>query len=128
MENMMQRATATVAAADSVTLATCREGYFPRALEVAEFRANDLNTVWMTVRTDAASAITFRCGVRAGVCLRQGRNSVTLMGRLVSVDAADVELSGVKVRKGFCAVKFTSEKASMWIDRQTAHCNLAANE
>lgn len=128
MDDIMQRAAATVAAADSVTLTACREGYFPRVLEVAEFRAEDLSTVWMAVRADAASVVTFRQGVRAGVCLRRGKDSVTLTGHLKCVEGADAGVRGVAAGKGLCAVRFTSERASVWIDRRPAHYNLVSHE
>lgn len=129
MDDMMQRAAATVAAADSVTLTACREGYFPREVEVVGLQADDLGTVWMTVRADAAAAVTFRRGVRAGLCMRRGRDSVTLSGHMRSVDDADVIASGgIAAGRGLCAVRFTSENASVWIDGQPAHYDFEDHE
>lgn len=129
MDEMMQRAAAVAVDPDSVTLTACREGYYPRALEVACIKAGDLDEIWMKVRADAVAARRLRRGVLAGVCLRRGCDSVTLTGRAVEVAAAcDSPEGGLDREKGYCILRFTAESASMWIDRKAAHYNLGGHE
>lgn len=128
MDEMVERAAATVAEADSVTLTACREGYFPREVEVAGLHADGLTTVWMSVRADAGAVVTLRRGVRAALCIRRGKDSVTLSGQMCSVDDADAAAAGIVAGRGFCAVRFTSESASVWIDDEAAHYDLAGHE
>ncbi len=123
----MQRAAAVAAEADTITLTACREGYYPREMEVAEFRVEDLGTVWMKVRTDAASAVALRNGMLAGVCLRRGTDSVTLTGHAVCVDGSDTVAESALAGKGSCTLRFTSAEASVWVDRRSAHYDFRDN-
>ena len=68
MDEIMQRAAAVAAEADTITLTACREGYYPREMEVTEIRVENLGTVWMKVRTDATSAIALCRAAFRGSC------------------------------------------------------------
>ena len=109
-------------------MTVCRDGYFPHELKVVECRAGDLSNLWIKVQADAFQSVILRQGVRAGVCMRRGRDSVTLSGQMCSVDDADAAAAGIVAGRGFCAVRFTSESASVWIDDEAAHYDLAGHE
>lgn len=118
---MIQRAAALAAAPDSVTLTVCREGYFPHELKVAECRTEDLGSLWIKVQADAFLAVFLRQGVRAGVCMRRGKDSVTLSGPAVSVESAAQPFEGTVPEKGYCTLNLVTDSASVWIDGQMAH-------
>lgn len=127
MDEIMQCAAAVAAEADTITLTACREGYYPREMEVTEIRVENLGTVWMKVRTDATSAIALRNGMLAGLCLRRGADSVTLTGYAVCVDGTGMVAESDLAGRGACTLRFTSEDASVWIDRQSAHYDFRNN-
>lgn len=121
MDEMVERAAALAAAPDSVTLTVCREGYFPHELKVVECRTDDLSNLWIKVQADAFQTVILRQGVRAGVCMRRGRDSVTVSGPAVSVDNAGQQSGGIVSGKGYCTLNLVADGASVWIDGQMAH-------
>ena len=62
-----------------------------------------------------------RQGVRAGVCMRRGRDSVTVSGPAVGVDNAGQQSGGIVSGKGYCTLNLVADGASVWIDGQMAH-------
>ena len=109
------------AAPDSVTMTVCRDGYFPHELKVVECRAGDLSNLWIKVQADAFQSVILRQGVRAGVCMRRGRDSVTVSGPAVDVDNAGQQSGGIVSGKGYCTLNLVADGASVWIDGQMAH-------
>lgn len=128
MDEMLERAAAMVAAADTVIMAEYREGFFPRQLEVVGYRADNLNTVWMKVRAEGASAVKLRRGVRAGLCMRRGDDSIILTGRVVVARASMANERPVVSGRSYCTLRFIPERASVWIDRRAAHYDLRSHE
>ena len=118
---MAERAAALAAAPDSVTLTVCREGYFPHEMKVIECRADDLSNMLVKVQADAFQTVILQQGVRAGVCMRRGRDSVTVSGPAVGMDNAGPQGGGIASGKGYCTLNIVSDSASVWIDGQMAH-------
>ena len=110
-----------------ISLASIEENGFPRSVPLSKIKTEGLNTVWFATGTSSEKTQNFAKNNKAGISFFEGGNSVVETGTIEIVTDPETKKAlwqdwfiehfpkGVTDPE-YCILKFTGDKATLWID------------
>lgn len=114
---------------DVVSLASIDENGFPRPVPLSKIKTEGLNTIWFATGTSSEKTEHFRKNNKAGISLFKDGDSIVETGTIEIVTDPETKKAlwqdwfiehfpqGITDPE-YCILKFTGEKATLWIDNE----------
>lgn len=148
--NIYKKASDMVNAQEEATVAVIRQDGFPHAATRSNLGTNGIMSRYFTSDTSGNMITAIKNNSKVSVCYLVGSDNITLMGTCELVEDMAIKKSlwidwfinhypGGPEDPEYTVVKFTTEKVSMWVDRevikfdiseiteQTSYCGLMCN-
>ncbi len=110
-----------------ISLASIDENGFPRLVPLSKIKTEGLQTVWFATGTSSEKTKNFEKNNKAGISFFEGGNSIVETGTVEIVTDPETKKAlwqdwfiehfpkGITDPE-YCILKFTGEKATLWID------------
>ena len=130
--NIFAKANQIIKLCDTAYLGVIDENGFPHVSTVSTIKPKDIFTAYFATGLNGNKAKRLICDKRASVCYRTDGSNITLVGeteiltdqetksRFWSLDWMPHVFPGGETDPNYCIIKFTSKRASLWIDNESA--------
>lgn len=126
MKSIQEKATAIVANAQIITLASIDENGYPRPVAMVKIK-DECGAIYVSTGTSSAKTTHFKANPKAGLSIVEGGNSIVYAGdvEIVTDEILKRSLWGDWMLEHFpggvndpeyCVLKFTPKSATYWID------------
>lgn len=128
---LLAKANHIVNSADACWIGLIDESGYPTVSTISRIQSDGIFTSYFSTGTDGNKAKRIRACGRASICFRQEGSNVTLVGTAAVVTDPEMKrvlwqdwflehFPGGAEDPGYCILKFTAERASLWIDCEGA--------
>lgn len=133
--NIFKKASDMINVQEEAIVAVITPDGYPHAATRSNLKSNGLLGSYFTSNTSGVMMSALKENPKASVCYQIGSDNITLTGTCTIVEDMDIKESlwidwfinhypGGVADPEYCVVKFTTEKVSLWVEREVTKFNI----
>lgn len=133
--NIIEKASLVVNSSDTAYIAVIDENNYPSVSTISSIKTDGIYKAYFSTGISVNKARRILKNNKASVCYHKDGDNVTLVGKARILTDKDIKhalwedwfinhFPGGKDDPEYCIIEFTTERVSLWVDRESSEFNI----